>query len=36
VGYVILGVGLGLFDPLHLALSLNCKRGLCATFWKKN
>jgi len=31
VGYVIIGTGLGLLGPLHLALTLNRKRELCAS-----
>jgi len=28
--------GLGLFDPLHLAMGFNRKRELCASFTKTN
>ena len=31
VGYIIIGVGLGLLCPLHLALSPNCKGELPAS-----
>jgi len=34
VGYIIIGVGLGLFGPLHLAMSLKRKRELCASIKK--
>ena len=37
--HVTIVAGLGLFDPLHLALSLNRKRELCASFlknWQKS
>jgi len=34
VGYIIIGVGLGLFGPLDLALSLNRKREFCASLKK--